>query len=124
METVLAMLFSIFVFVAIVAFGKWHKYEQEKQLRELISWSAIGDYCPVIGMYSYVRELLITVLDAQYNDAIDQKYRITEEERKYVIEIIEEFQQDIMRSYFKGQRIVIKSKYAVRNKEYFLFALC
>ena len=116
-------LLILFFFVSCIAFWNWHKYSKEQQLRELISWSAIGDYSPVLGRYSYVSEPVSTMLNAQYNEAIGIKYRITKEERKYVIEIIEEFQQDIMRSYFRGQRIVIKSKYAVLKKDYFLFAL-
>jgi hypothetical protein len=123
METVLSLLFGVFVFVAIIAFGKWHKYEKEQRLRELISWSAIGDYCPAFNRYSYVVGPLIAVLNAQHNDAIDKKYRITEEEKQYAKKIIEEYQIDIMRSYFEGNRIVIKSKYAVPEKTYFMFAL-
>lgn len=123
METVLAVLFSVFVFVAIIAFRKWHKYEKDQKLRKLISWSATGDYDPVLGQYSYVRELLFTLLNAQYDDAIDKKHRITEEERRDVIEIIEEYQKNIMRSYFKGRNIVIKSKYVVTGEDYFMFAL-
>ena len=119
----LYMLFGVFILVAVISFGKWHKYSQEQQLRELISWSAIGDYSPVMGRYSYVSEPVFTVFNAQYNEAIDQKYRIAEEDRKYVIEIIEEYQKDIMRSYFMGQRIVIKGKYEVQKETYFMFAL-
>ena len=124
MKTVLAMLFSVFVFVAIVAFEKWYKYTQEQKLRGLVSWSAIGDYSPAFGRYSYVRELLIAVLNAQYNDAIDKKYRIAEEiEKQYVNEILKEYQKDIMRSYFKGHLALIKSKYAIRGEDYFMFSL-
>ena len=123
MESFLAMLLTIFILATIVAFSKWHELSKERTLRNLVSWSAIGDYCPTIGRYSYVHELLYAVLNAQYDDAIDKKYRITEEEKNYVIEIIEEYQKDIMRSYFKGQSIVIKSKYAVCGEDYFMLAL-
>ena len=123
MESVLAMLSTLFVLLAIIAFVKWHEYTQEKKLRDLVSWSAIGDYSPSLGRNSYVRELLFAVLNAQYNEDIDEKYRITEEEKQYVIEIIEDYQRDIMRSYFKGQNIVIKSKYVISGKDYFMLML-
>lgn len=114
----------LFFFVSCIAFWNWHKYSKEQQLRELISWSAIGDYSPVMGCYSYVREPVLAVFNAQYDKSIDPKYRMSfEEDQKCVTEIIEAFQQDIMRSYFRGQRIVIKSKYAVREETYFIFAL-
>lgn len=124
MKTVLAMLLSVFVFVAVIAFEKWYKYAQEQKLRDLVSWSAIGDYSPSLGRHSYVSELLITVLNAQYNDAIDKKHRITEEaEKQYVNEIIEEYQKDIMRSYFKGYLKMIRSKYVVQGKDYFMLSM-
>lgn len=115
---------SIFILVALVAFSKWRDLSQERKLRELVSWSAIGDYSPVLGRHSYVRELLIAVLNAQFDDAIDKKYRITEAaEKQYVIKIIEDYQKDIMRSYFKGQLTIIKSKYVVDSKDYFMLML-
>lgn len=123
MESVLAMMLTAFIFVAIIAFAKWHKLSQERKLRDLVSWSAIGDYCPALNRHSYVRELLIAILNAQYNTAINQKHRITEDEKKCVIEIIEEYQKDIMRSYFKGQLKIIESKYAISGENYFMLAL-
>lgn len=123
MESVLAMLLSVFIFVAIIAFGKWHEYTQAQKLRDLVSWSAIGDYSPALGRNSYVQELLFAVLNAQYNEVIDKKYRITEEEKQYVIEIIEDYQRDIMRSYFKGHLKMINSKYVILGKDYFMLML-
>lgn len=121
---IIAYIFSIFVFVAIIALSKWRELSQERKLRDLVSWSAIGDYCPAIGRNSYDGELLITVLNAQYNEAIDKKHRIAEEtEKQYVREIIEAYQKDIMRSYFKGQLKIIKSKYALFGKDYFMMML-
>jgi len=116
--------FAAYVFVSIAAFIKWREYSQEKKLRELVSWSALGDYSPALGRYSYLSELLYAVLNAQYDDAIDKKYRITEEfEKQYVREIIEEYQKDIMRSYFKGHLKLIKSKYVVNGEDYFLITM-
>ena len=113
-----------FVTVAIVAFGKWHELSQERKLRELVSWSAIGDYSPALGRYSYDRELIITVLNAQYRDSIDPKCRITEEaDKQYLCEIIEEYQKYITRSYFKGHLKLLNSKYVMRGEDYFMFKL-
>ena len=115
---------SIFILASLVAFSKWRDLSKERKLRELVSWSAIGDYCPVLGRHSYVRALLIAVLNAQFDDAIDKKYRITEEaEKQHVIKIIEDYQKDIMRSYFKGHITIIKSKYAIDGEVYFMFML-
>lgn len=124
MGYVLAMLLTLFILVSITALGKWREYTQAQKLRDLVSWSAIGDYSPALGRHSYVRELLATILNAQFNDAIDKKYRITEEsEKQYVIEIIEDYQRDIMRSYFKGNLKMIKSKYVIHGKDYFMLML-
>ena len=124
MEQFLAMLLSIFVFVAIVAFSKWRELSQERRLRELVSWSAIGDYCPSLGRTSYIRDLIIAVLNAQCHEAIDKTHRITEEsEKQYVNEIVEAYQKDIMRSYFKGQLKFIRSKYVVHGEDYFMLML-
>lgn len=114
---------SFFILLTIIAFSKWREYSREKKLRNLVSWSALGDYCPALGRYSYVQELLFSVLNTQ--NAVDKKYRITEEtERQYIIEIIETYQQDLMRLYFKGYLKLIKSKYSVNGEDYFLIALC
>lgn len=123
MEDPIAYILAIFIPAAIVAFSKWRELSKERKLRELVSWSAIGDYCPTVGRYSYVHELLIAVLNAQHTASIDKKYRITEAEKQYVIEVIEAYQKDIMQSYFKGNIIKIKSKYAVDGEDYFMFAL-
>lgn len=124
MELILTVLLGIFVLAAIIAFEKWHEYTQERELRDLVSWSAIGDYCPALGRHSYVRDLLIAVLNAQFDDAIEKKHRITDEaDKPYVIEIIEDYQRDIMRSYFKGQLKIIKSKYSIRGEHYFMLTL-
>ena len=124
MESVLTTLCVIFAFMAIIAFKKWHEASQERKLRNLVSWSAIGDHCPVSGSYGYMRDLITAVQNAQYEDSIDKKYRIADEtEKQYMIEIVEAYQIDIMRSYFKGQLKLIKSKYVVEGNDYFMFML-
>lgn len=123
MEDLFAYILAIFILTAIVAFSKWRELSKERKLRDLVSWSAIGDYCPAVGRHSYVHELLFAVWNAQYIDSVDKKHRITEAEKEYVIEVIEAYQKDIMRSYFKGHLKLIKSKYEVIGKDYFMLAL-
>lgn len=125
MKLCIAFVTSVYIFISFVAFLKWREYSQERKLRDLVSWSALGDYCPVFGSHSFVREPIIAVLNAQYNDSVDHKYRIIEEsEKQFLGEIIEEYQKDIMRSYFKGHMKLIKSKYVVNGEDYFLISLC
>lgn len=124
MEDIFYIIFNVLLLFAIIAFSKWYKYEKNQKLRELISWAAIGNYCPALGRYSYVNELIFYVLNAQHNNGIDQKYKITtDDEKTFVREILEYYQIEIMRSYFKKESIVIKSKYCVSNSDYFMFTL-
>lgn len=116
-------LLAVFILVACVAFAKWCKLSKEQKLKELVAWSAIGDYCPALNRYSYESGPFLTVWNAQFGDAIDKKHRITEIEKKYVIEVIEAYQRDIARSYFKGHLKLITSKYVVRAEDYFMLAL-
>lgn len=116
-------LLAIFIVVACVAFSKWRELSKERKLRELVSWSAIGDYCPALNRNSYVSEPFLTVWNAQYSKSIDKKHRITEVEKQYAIEVIEAYQKEIARSYFKGHLKLITSKYVVRGEDYFMLAL-
>lgn len=120
---ILIYILCIVILVAIIALSKWRELSKERTLRKLVSWSAIGDYCPSLGRHSYVRDLILAVQNAQYKDTIDKKYRFTEDEKHWATDIIEEYQTDIMRSYFKGQLKLIKSKYVVDGKDYFMLML-
>lgn len=117
-------IFSVYIMISVFAFEKWYKYSCEKKLWELVSWSAIGDYNPVLDNYSYIEEILIAALNAQYDDTVEKKYRISgDEEKRYLKEIIEEYQKEIMRTYFEGRLHLIKSKYAISKKDYFMIKL-
>lgn len=125
LNRIIAYVVATLFLLTAIACKKWHEYAQERRLRNLVTWSAIGDYCPALGRYSYVREPFFAILNAQCNDAIDRKYRINEEtDKQLVIEIIEAYQKDIMQSYFKGHLKSIKSKYAISGEDYFMMALC
>lgn len=115
MEVTLAMLFSIFVFVAIISFTKWHEYSQEKKLRDLVAWSAAsGDGIP----------LWAEVSNSQNKFKLPKEYCLAgDNEWAYVQEIIEEYKKDLMLSYFKGHLKVIKSKYVVSGEAYFMLML-
>lgn len=120
---VFSILLGIFTLIAIVAFGKWKELIREKKLKELVEWSAIGDYSPALGRNSYTSDLYIAIHNAQFNEAIDKKYRFTEGEKQYILEIIDAYQKDIMRSYFKGSLRLIESKYVVSGETYFMAAM-
>lgn len=114
----------LYFLLSLVAFGKWYKYKQEQELLDLISWSAIGDHCRATGKTSYVGEPAIAVFSTQIDANIETKYRLSyEEDYAVVIKIIEDFQLDLMRSYFKRNRLIVKRKYSVSGKDYFIFAL-
>ena len=93
---ILSVLLGIFVLVAVVAFGKWKELTREKKLKELVEWSAIGDYSPALGRNSYTSDLYIAIHNAQFNEAIDKKYRFAEGEKQYILEIIDAYQKDII----------------------------
>lgn len=105
--------FCIGGFISIVAFCKWYELLQLKKHRQLVSASAIGE----------IRDLDIAVWHAQFDDAIDEKYRFKLDEMKYIRKIIESFQIDLMQTYFKGKTHVVKSKYAIDDVPYFLYCL-
>ena len=120
----MSLLLVLYFLLSLVAFGKWYKYKKEKELLDLISWSAIGDYCRAMGRTSYVREPTVAVFNAQFDANIETKYRLSyEADYTVVIELIKDFQLDLMRSYFKRNRVIVKSKYAVSAMDYFMFAL-
>jgi hypothetical protein len=116
----------IIVMVIVIAFLSYKFYEshKEKELRKLVSWSVIGDYCPTLNSYSYNRELFITIMNTQHKYGIKKKYCITEEtEEEYMREIIEEFQKEMARSYFRGVLKTVKGKYTIREEHYFMLSL-
>lgn len=124
LERAMYYLLSIFIWLSLLAFYQCYKHAKERKLRELVAWSAVGDYCPAVGAYSYSDALIRKALNAQHSDAIDIKYRISgEQEQQYLMQIIDAYQLEIMRSYFLGRLSTIKSKYAVNGDVYFLIKL-
>ena len=124
LESIAYYLLAIYILLSLIAFSKWRELSKERKLRDLVAWSVTGDYCPALDRYSYVRELLFAVLNAQHNCAIPQQYQIAGEvEKQYLHQIIEEFQKDISRRYFCGKLSVIKSKYAVDDDAFFMIQL-
>lgn len=124
MENLRTYAISIYILLSFLAFYKWYQYSKDKKIRDLVSYSAIGDYCPVIGCYSYINDLIFHVKNALFDDDIDKQYRLSEgKEEKYLREIVEAYQIDIMRSYFQGVNTLIKSKYSKDKNVYFLIML-
>lgn len=119
MESVFAMLLIVFVFVAIIAFKKWHEASQERNLRDLVEWSISSD--------NHIRcnfSLSTYVYNAQIKLSLPQAYRISgDEERKILNEILEEYKKDLMQAYFAGKLGLPKSKYVIRGQDYFMFTL-
>lgn len=115
METIIVFTISILVFLVIIAFKKWYEYSKSQALKNMVSWSVTGgDGIP----------LWTKVSNSQINLKLSAEYCITgDEEWAYAKEIIEEYKQDLMRSYFRGNLIIIKSKYAVSGENYFMAAL-
>lgn len=113
-----------FIIAALIAFTKWAEYAREKKLRDLVAWSVTGDYCPALGQNSFTRELLLKILNSQFAGAVEPKYRITEEfGKQYIREIIEEYQRDLSRSYFRGLIKLPKSKYEIPHEDFFMMTL-
>lgn len=116
---------SIFILVSIIAFSKWRELSHERKLRDLVSWSVTGGYCPALGVYSYTRELIDAVLRSQNNSKIEEEFKITKEcDMQYLRDIIEEYQKHIARSYFLGSLELIKSKYEINDIDFFMMHLC
>ena len=102
---------TILIIALIFMISKLREYYSEKKLRELVSWSIIGDY-------------RFAIANAQYKYGIKKEYCITEEtEKEYMWEIIAEFQKEMARSYFKGELKTVKSKYAIWGEHYFMYSL-
>lgn len=115
--------FSIYLLVSAVALKRWYDLAQERKLRKLVAWSVTGDYCPVLGNYSYSRELWYKVANAQANLNIPKEYCINETEKVFCLQILSEYQIELARKYFLGNLCLIKSKYAVYGDEYFMMKL-
>ena len=93
---------GILVAAIIFTIDRTVKYYKQKKLFELVSWSAIGDYNPVLSRYSYINDLIFSIRRAQSSDSISAQYKIVEDEDfKLVREIVEEYQDHITKLYFR-----------------------
>lgn len=100
------------------------KYYRQKKLFELVSWSVVGDYEPLLSCYSYINELIFEIQRAQQSSLIETKYKIVEDEDfKMVREIVEEYQKYITRLYFRDKLRLTKSKYVISKTDYFMASL-
>lgn len=124
MEGFIAYIFCIFIFVAIVAFSKWRELSKERKLRDLVSWSVVRTKPYELLVHAHDLPLWAYLKNAQIEFKLPDKYRITGDvEWGYAKEVIEEFQKDLIQSYFKGHLKLIKSKYDVRGEDYFMCSL-
>lgn len=123
MESVLAMLLSVFVFITIIALGKWNEFAKAKKLLNLVSWSVVKAKPYELLANSHDLPLWAYLNNAQIKH-IAQEYHISgDNEWQFVNEILEEYQKDLTQSYFKGQLKILKSKYEVRGVDYFMLML-
>jgi hypothetical protein len=123
MEGILGVTIAVLVFAMIFTVDKTVKYYKQKELFELVSWSAIGDYNPVLNRYSYINDLIFAIRRAQQIDTIDAKYKIVEDDDfKLVRAIVEEYQKNITRLYFRDTLGLPKTKYVISETDYFMAA--
>lgn len=110
------------VLVAIIfTIDRTVKYYKQKKLFDLVAWSVIGDYNPMLGRYSYINDLVFSITRAQSGDSISAQYKIVEEKDfKLVSEIVEEYQDYITKLYFRKELNLFKSKYTVSKTDYFM----
>ena len=110
----------ILAIAVIFTIDRTVKYYKQKKLFELVAWSAIGDYDPVLSRYSYINELVFSIGQAQSRESISVQYKINDMDLKIVREIVEEYQDYITKLYFRDKLSLFKSKYAVSKTDYFI----
>lgn len=112
---------GILVVVIFFTIDRTIKYYKQKELFNLVAWSVIGDYDPVLSRYSYINDLIFSIRRAQSGDSIPAQYKIVEDEDfKLVREIVEEYQDYITKLYFRDKLNLFKSKYVVSETDYFM----
>ena len=124
MDEVYVGIISVLVLVMFFTIDRTIKYYKQRKLFELVSWSAIGDYDPVLSRYSYINDLIFSIRRAQSSDSISAQCKIVEDEDfKLVREIVEEYQDHITKLYFRDKLSLFKSKYVVSETDYFMAML-
>ena len=110
MDEVYVGIISVLVLVMFFTIDRTIKYYKQRKLFELVSWSAIGDYDPVLSRYSYINDLIFSIRRAQSSDSISAQYKVVEDEDfKLVREIVEEYQDHITKLYFRDKLSLFKS---------------
>ena len=123
LEYILSCLLFVFILVAITAFEKWHEHSKAQKLRDLVSWSVIKSKPNELLVHAHDLPLWAYLKNAQLK-YLSQEYRISgDDEWQSVNEILEEYQKDLTQSYFRGHLKLIKSKYEVQAKDYFMLML-
>ena len=121
---ILILIFSTFVFVAIIAFSKWHEYSQEKRLRDLVSWCVVKEKPGELLTHAHDLPLWAYVSNAQIKIKIPNEHCVVgDEEWSFAKDILEEYKNDLTQSYFKGYLRMIKSKYVIQHEAYFMLTL-
>lgn len=115
----MAELITSLTFLLVVIFyfliSKLREFYKVKSLRDLVAWSVNGGN----GI-----PLWAEISNAQNRLKIQKEYCIySDDEWDYVREIVDEYRKDLMFSYFKGDFIVIKSKYVISGECYFMASL-
>ena len=109
---------SLILLVAAVFYlliSKLRELYKTKSLRDLVAWSVNGGN----GI-----PLWAEISKAQIKLKASKEYCVSgDDEWAYAKEIIEEYKKDLMRSYFKGSLVVIKSKYVISGECYFMASL-
>lgn len=123
-ERFMAVLVFVLILVVIFIVGKLREYYREKKIKELVSWIEVYDAPYSHCSHGHDMPLWMYIHNAQIKLNTQKEHRIcNEEEWKFVKEIIQEFQNDLMQSYFKGNLGVPKSKYYITKEYYFMYRL-
>ena len=117
------MLLSIFIFVACIAFSKWCELSRNRKLRDLVSWCVVKEKYGELLVHAHDLPLWAYIKNAQIKSLAKEYHISGDEEWAFVKEILEEYQRDLIQSYFKGHLSLMKSKYEIDGEVYFMFSL-
>lgn len=124
MAELITSLTLLLVVIFYFLFLKLRELHKVNSIRNLVAWSVVRSRPNELLIYAHDLPLWSYISNAQIGFNLPHKYRITgDEEWGYAKEILEEYQKDLTQSYFKGHLKMIKSKYVVRNEDYFMLAL-
>lgn len=120
-ERFMAVLAYVLILAIIFIIGKLREFYREKNIKELVSWIVVDN---TLCVRSHDMPLWMYVHNAQNKPWVKEEYRISsDKEWGFAKEIIQEFQNDLMQAYFKGNVRVRKSKYVITEEYYFMYSL-